>query len=116
MRAVEFIKEGKSNKGHPEHLSAMSHSMTVPDMDSYHEYYKFMTAVAVDDSQVPTDHDHFNDNPIMFAYTPEEKAMLLRGLKRMGKKPKYVTNGTSKEHKSTNTISPVPHNSGVKRK
>jgi len=107
MRAKEFIKEGNSSKGHPEHLSALSYSMTVPNMDSYHEYYKFMTAVAVDDSKVPTDHDHFNENPILFAYTPEEKDMLLRGLKRMGKKPKYVTNGKSKEHKTTNSSSPV---------
>jgi hypothetical protein len=118
MRAVEFILEAKKNaKTSAEHMCAMTPSMVLHDMDPGYDYYRFMSIVAGDeDSEMPAHHEHFNNTPFASAYTPEEHEMLIRGLKRMGRKHKQVTKEKSSEHSSTNSTSPVPHNSGARRK
>jgi len=116
MRVKEFVSEALA-KAHDEHLCAMSPSLILHDMDSYYEYYRFMSMLAGDqDSDMRPGHEHFNSSPFALAYTPEEHQMLLRGLKRMGKKHKEVSKNKSQEHNSTNNTSPVPHNSGARRK
>jgi len=116
MRAKEFVSEMKVSKSNDLHISALNPSMLLSDMDGYYEYYRFMSVVAGDpDRDVPARHKHFNVSPFALAYTPEEEAMLLRSLKKMGKKHMYFTKGKSKEHDSTNKISPVPQNSGKQK-
>jgi hypothetical protein len=116
MRIKEFVSEA-SAKAHEEHLCAMSPSMVMHNMDPGYDYYRFMSIIAGDkDSNMPSHHEHFNNTPFAAAYTPEEHDMLIRGLKRMGKKHKKVSKNISQEHSSTHNISPIPHNSGAKRK
>ena len=118
MRAIEFISEAKTKaKANDEHICAMNPSMVLHDMDPGYDYYRFMSIIAGDkDSEMPSHHEHFNNTPFALAYTPEEHEMLIRGLKRMGRKHKQVTNHKSEEHTSTNNTSPVPHNSGARKR
>jgi hypothetical protein len=115
MRAVEFIFEAKKTKAPEEQVCAMNHSMVLHDMDPGYDYYRFMSIIAGDgDNKMDSHHEHFNATPFVMSYTPEEHEMLIRGLKRMGKKHKKISKDKSKEHTSTNNVSPVPHNSGMK--
>jgi len=115
MRMSEFISEA-SAKAHDEHVSTMSMSMVLHDMDPGYDYYRFMSIIAGDrDHEMPASHEHFKAVPFVLAYTPEEQAMLIRGLKRMGKKHKFLAKDSSKEPDNTGNVSPVPHNSGRRK-
>jgi len=107
MRAKEFISETLA-KAHAEQIAAMSPSMVLHDMDPGYEYYRFMSIVAGDDeSTMNPKHEHFNATPFALAYTPEEHEMLIRGLKRLGKKHKKVAKDKSGEHDEVHSVSPV---------
>jgi hypothetical protein len=116
MRANEFISENKG-KSHHEQMSTLPPGITLNNMDSFYEYYKFLNAVAAyPNTHTTYDHDHFADNPVAFAYTPEEREMLIQSAKRMGKKIKHISKEKSSDPEGTNAASPVPHNSGRRKK
>ena len=116
MRAREFIVEKKS-KSHPSHRAGMQPSVVFPDMDPGYDYYRYMNVVAAHPHhKAPHDHEHFRDHPLAVAYTPHEQKMLERSLKGLGHKTKWITKNKSGETEGTHSISPVPHNSGAKRK
>jgi hypothetical protein len=117
MRAKDFIPEAKKSKAHPEHKSTMPASMVYPDMDPGYDYYRFMNIVAAHPHhKAPRDHDHFRDQPFASAYTDAEVDMLNKSLKSSGHKAKWLTKEKGKEPDSVHRVSPVPHNSGAKRK
>jgi hypothetical protein len=117
MRASEFISEAKKAKAHPEHVSTMPRSMVFPDMDPGYNYYRFMNVVAAHPHhKAPHDHDHFRDHPFASVYTDEEHKMLKDSLKGLGYKTKWLTKEKGKEPDSVHKISPVPHNSGKRKK
>ena len=117
MRAFEFISETKIEKTNTEHSSTMQPSMSISDMDSYYEFYRFMNVIAGDpENEVSSAHEHFRDTPLVMAYTPQEQEMLMRSIKKMGKKAKFITRNNGTEPSTTNSVSPVPHNSGARRK
>lgn len=116
MRAKEFIVEKKS-KSHPSHKAGMQPSLVFPDMDPGYDYYRFMNIVASHPHHKPAhDHEHFRDHPLAIAYTPQEREMLEKSLSGLGHKMKWITKNKSSEAKGTHSTSPVPHNSGAKRK
>jgi hypothetical protein len=116
MRANEFVTEAKS-KVHPEHASTMPMSVVYPDMDMGYDYYRFMTRVASHPHHSSDhDHDHFRDNPVAAAYTQEEMDMLASAIRGTGYKSKVITDTKGVEPPSTNKASPVPHNSGARKK
>lgn len=107
MRATEFISEATS-KAHDEHISTMATSMVLHDMDPGYDFYRFMSIVAGDhDNDMLPQHEHFKAVPFVVAYTKHEEDMLIRGLKRMGKKHKFVAKDPSEEPGTTNTKSPM---------
>jgi hypothetical protein len=116
MRAAEFVAEAKG-KTNPEHTSTMQPSMVVHDLDPGYDYYRFMIKVAghphIDSHH---EHEHFRDHPVMTAYTQAEEDMLSATVKSMGKKASWITTENGKEPSSNNKVSPVPHNSGKRKK
>jgi hypothetical protein len=117
MRASEFINEAKKSKAHPEHISTMPRSMVYPDMDPGYDYYRFMNIVASHPHHsAPHDHHHFRDHPFASAYTDEEVEMLNQSIAGLGHKVKWLTKTKGVEPTSTNKASPVPHNSGKRKK
>jgi hypothetical protein len=117
MRAREFIIERKKAVTHPEHKSTMPASVTYPDMEAGYDYYRFMNIVAAHPHhKAPHEHEHFRDQPFASVYTDQEMEMLNNSLKGLGHKMKWVTKEKGKEPDSVHKASPVPHNSGAKRK
>lgn len=117
MRANEFVSEGKKAKTHRDHVSTMPASMVYPDMDPGYDYYRFMNIVAAHPHhKAPHDHEHFRDHPFVSAYTDQEVEMLNNSIKGLGHKVKWLTKTKGVEPTSTNKSSPVPHNSGIKKK
>jgi hypothetical protein len=117
MRARDFLPEAKKARAHKDHVSTMPMSMIYPDMDPGYDYYRFMNVVAAHGHhKAPHDHDHFRDHPFASAYTDEEREMLDKSLKGLGHKTKWLTKEPGKEPESTQKNSPVPHNSGARRK
>jgi len=116
MRANEFISEAKS-KVNPEHASTMPMSVVYPDMDMGYDYYRFMTRVAGHPHHdADHDHEHFRDSPVAAAYTQQEMDMLKGAIRGTGFKSKVISDTKGVEPHSTNKTSPVPHNSGARKK
>lgn len=117
MKASEFVSEAKKSKTHKDHVSTMPMSMVYPDMDPGYDYYRFMNIVAAHPHhKAPHDHHHFRDHPFAAAYTQQERDMLDQSIKGLGHKTKWLTKEPGREPDSTHKHSPVPHNSGAKRK
>lgn len=115
MRAREFITERDNTPATAK--AAMNNMLVLPDMDMYYEYYRFMSMVAGEpEIKIDGPADTFRDMPAAMAYTDAEHQMILNSLKRMGKKAKFVSGKGSAEMEDTNTKSPVPHNSGMRKK
>jgi len=116
MRAVEFVAEAKS-KTNPEHTSTMQPSIVVHDLDPGYDYYRFMIKVAgYPQTNAAQGHEHFRDHPVMTAYTQAEEDMLNATVKAMGKKASWITTENGKEPSSNNKASPIPHNSGARKR
>jgi hypothetical protein len=80
-----------------------------PDMNSYYEYYKFVTAMAShpEIDNVPEEPLPLRDVPMAVAYTPQEYDMILATAKRMGKKTQEIAFHGSHEPPGGNIESPV---------
>lgn len=116
MRANEFLNEAKT-KINNDHKSTMPMSVVYPDMDMGYDYYRFMTRVAGHPHHsADHDHDHFRDSPVAIAYTQQEMDMLKGAIRGTGYKSKIISNTKGIEPTSTNKASPVPHNSGKRKK
>ena len=115
MRASEFISEGKKAKTHRDHVSTMPASMVYPDMDPGYDYYRFMMQVAASPTEVPSATE-FAATPFAMPYTEIEEKMIHDSLMKNGHKHKHITPHKSGEPKNTHITSPVPQNSGARRK
>ena len=108
MKAQEFISEVKKSKLHQTAKDSMNNALLISDMDGYYEYYRFMSVVAGDpEVNVPAYNSEFATHPVAFGYTPEEKDMLLRSIKKMGKTGKFISAGPGVEPGNNHIISPV---------
>jgi hypothetical protein len=131
MRAREFIMERnkhphddhdpfggnvpKTGKVHDDHTATMNPSLVLTDMDPGYDYYRFMMTVAASPNDVPVE-THLKAVPFSMPYTKQDEDMLHHALKRMGKNHSHITSDWASEPKSTNNTSPVPQNSGARRK
>ncbi len=87
----------------------MPHSVVIPQMDEYYQYYRFATALAGYPDQDKS-HAHvmdLRDNPVAIAYTPQEMDMIMSTAKRMGFTPKDIARPGVEEIPGGNTVSPV---------
>ena len=106
MRAKEFLKEDHDNV--PEVAkSALNNMVTVPDMDGFYEFYRFMTLTAGEpDRKIPAT-GKLRDNPTALPYTQQEMDMVMKSAKRMGKSAIALTSKGYQEPKDNNRTSPV---------
>jgi hypothetical protein len=103
------LKESSSDPLHHGIKHTMPHSVVIPEMDEYYEYYRFATALAGCPDE-NNSHAHFldlRDNPVAIAYTPQEMEMIMRTAKRLGFTPKDVAYPGATEIPGGNTVSPV---------
>jgi hypothetical protein len=103
------LKESSSDPLQDGIKYTMPHSVVIPEMDEYYEYYRFATALA---GYSDSDNSHayvmdFRDNPVAIAYTPQEMEMIMDTAKRLGFKPKDVAGPKVQEAPGGNTVSPV---------
>jgi len=84
MRAKEFIVEDSDNVPHTA-KSALNKLVTMPDMDGFYEYYRFMNMTAGEPDQKVPATGKLRDNPAALPYTEIEMDMVTKSAKRMGK-------------------------------
>lgn len=112
MKIDDLIQDLNESTDEPLHHSikhTMPHSVVIPEMDEYYEYYRFATAMAAH-PELENSHANFTkfrDNPIAIAYTPQEMDMIMATAKRLGFTPKDVAFNKSEEAPGGNTVSPV---------
>jgi hypothetical protein len=106
MRAREFLKEDHDNV--PEVAKpALSRMISIPDMDGFYEFYRFMTMTAGEpDRKIPAT-GKLRDNPTALPYSDAEAEMIARSAQRMGKHPISLTPKGYQEPKDNNRTSPV---------
>jgi hypothetical protein len=115
MRAREFLSEKKIHKTHDDHKAVMNPSLCFTDMDPGYDYYRFMMQVAASPTEVPSATE-FAATPFAMPYTEIEEKMIHDSLMKNGHKHKHITPHKSGEPKNTHITSPVPQNSGARRK
>jgi hypothetical protein len=107
MRAREILESAGRAEIPPGAQETMPPSITVPDMDQYYEFYRFMVGIAGEpDREIPID-GPVADGAVIAPYTKQELDHVLKVIKRMGKTAKFITKKPSIEPESTNTVSPV---------
>jgi hypothetical protein len=87
------------------HSMPATHSM--PGMDQYYEFYRFVIALAGHPDDKSPLGSIVRDNPVAVAYTKQEHDMIHKVAKRMGIKPKEMAYKGSTELPDTFTVSPV---------
>ena len=105
---------------------AMTNTRAYPNQNMYHGsgylHSQYLRALAGAGAGKTPDENMGDTNwaagdPICTPYHPLENEMLDRAAKHIGDNSKrQLTNHKSQEHKSTNHKSPVPHNSGIRKK
>jgi hypothetical protein len=106
MRAKEFLNEDPNNVGDV-HKAAIDTLLTVPEMDGFYEFYRFMNAAAAEpDKSIPST-GMLRDNPVALPYTQHDYDMIKKAASKMGKTVKAVTPSGSNEINGTNSTSPV---------
>jgi hypothetical protein len=103
------LRESSSDPLHHSIRYTMPHSVVIPEMDEYYEYYRFATALA---GYPNTENSHANvmdlrNNPVAVAYTPQEMEMIKDTARRLGFATKDVAGSTVQEAPGGNTVSPV---------
>ena len=106
MRAKEFIAEDHDNVP-PTAKHALNGLVTMPDMDGFYEFYRFMNMTAGEPDQKIPPTGKLRDTPAALPYTPEEMAMVSKSAKRMGKTVLSLTPKGIQEPNGNNNISPV---------
>jgi hypothetical protein len=113
MRAKEFIKEGRydsiDGKLHPTYDYANPGAITGKDINKYYDLYRAGTLMGADETMLK-DLDPaswINDQAYFGAYTQVEKEKILRSLKKLKLKSKYLIEPGSMESPDTNIKSPV---------
>jgi hypothetical protein len=106
MRAKEFITEDADNVPHTA-KSALNGMVTMPDMDGFYEFYRFMTMTAGEPDQKIPPSGKLRDNPTSLPYTDIEMDMVTKSAGRMGKKVLALTPKGHQEPKDTHSVSPV---------
>ena len=82
-------------------------SMTIPDMDPYYEYYRFLVTLAGHPSSSSPTRSITRDVPFIIPYTPIEHKWVTSLLKSLGKTPTHLTKKSSIEPTDVNVKSPV---------
>jgi hypothetical protein len=86
---------------------ALPPTISVPDMDQYYEYYRFLVAIAGQpESAIPLQ-GPIADGTYIAPYTKQEMEHVIDVLNKMGKKHNFVTRKPSIETKNVNKKSPV---------
>lgn len=86
---------------------ALPPSMTIPDMDPYYEYYRFLVTLAGHPSTPSPSRSITRDIPFIVPYTPAEHKWVTSLLKSLGKTPAHLTKKPSIEPETVNIKSPV---------
>ena len=89
-----------------------------PELDNSSPYHSFRMGVAMAGSP---EKDMPRDGPsgqkmVTLAYTPEDEEIALSAGRKLGFKSQKLTSTGSEEMPHVNSKSPIPHNSGAKRK
>lgn len=107
MRAKDLYENKGSTADTPwKSRETLPPSMSIPDMDPYYEYYRFLTSIA----GFPDEYHKKiidQDVPVVVPYTPIEHKLAVEMLHKMGKHPKFLTKKNSVEPDGTYTKSPV---------
>ena len=106
MRAREFLKEDADNL-QPTHKSAIDDMISIPNMDAYYEFYRFMNLTAGEPEGKITPTGKLRDTPVALPYTDHDLEMIKRAAKKMGKTITQLTPNGSNELDGTNKNSPV---------
>ncbi len=106
MRLIELL-ESSTAEINPGMQETMPPSFTVPGMDQYYEYYRFLVAIAGFPSRDVPLNGPIKDGPYIAPFSSIEHDHSVQLLKKMGKKIKDITSKPSIEPGSTNTQSPV---------
>lgn len=107
MRIREIFESTNRSDIPPGAQETMPPVVTVPDMDQYYEFYRFMVAMAGEPHTSSPVEGPIADGIFIAPYSKQELDHVITLLKRMGKHPKFITKHPSIEPKSTNTTSPV---------
>lgn len=115
MRKSEFIREDNNNLP-PNAEPVMSRLLLIPSLQQYYEYYRFLIMVAGEPEKHHPQNGRLRDTPTALVYTPQEMDKINNALKRMGKKAITAAGPGSLDPYDTHTQSPVPHNSGKRKR
>lgn len=107
MRAKEIMEGISKASIVPSVQEALPPTISVPDMDQYYEYYRFLVAIAGHPSEEIPLQGPIADGTYIAPYTKQELDHVLEVLKKMGKGHKFVTKKPSIELDSVNKVSPV---------
>lgn len=127
MRANEFITEtdhhANANELQSDAVAAIKGALSMPDISinksngNPYTQYRFGLAMAGAPDYPTKAAGAFAGDPLLSTYTDAELDIINAAAKMVGAgQVKKLTNNRSEELSNTNTASPVPHNSGAKRK
>lgn len=107
MKASEIFEDKKVAQLPKGSEATMLPSMIVPDLDGYYELYRMLITLAgLPDKDTPLS-SVVRDVPYISPYSQYEHDAVVKILKKMGKKPTYLSKMSSQEPKETQKISPV---------
>ena len=107
MKVKDLLEGYESAKVHPSVQEALPPTLSVPDMDQYYEYYRFLVAIAGQPETAIPLQGPIEDGTYIAPYSKQELDHVLKLLKKMGKTPKFITHKPSKEMDNVNNKSPV---------
>jgi hypothetical protein len=121
MRANEFIAETADGEFDPVYQAAIKNAVHFPDQNmstgSAYLNYRFGIALAGAPDYPTKAAGSISGDPLMATYSDEELQIINAAAKMVGSKGmKRLSNNRSTELSNTNKTSPVPFNSGAKRK
>lgn len=105
---IRDLLEAKSATMPPSAMETLPPTFTVPSLDKYYEYYRFLIAVAgmPEETQIPLT-GPIGDGVYITPYSDIERKHSLEILKKMGRKVVPVTRNPSTEPKDSHSVSPV---------
>lgn len=105
---IKDLLEAKSAPFPPGATETLPPSFTVPSLDKYYEYYRFLIAVAgmPEETQIPLN-GPIGDGVYITPYSEVERKHSLDILKKMGRKVVPITRNPSMEPADSHSVSPV---------